>query len=81
MKTTPNRDLLVLFKNNFMSQLAMEQEVECLTKILRQSEHVYAFCTAYELVCRNRISQKTQKLMAAARQPQLKPFWFLIGKN
>jgi hypothetical protein len=33
------------------------------------------------LVRRNRITQKTEKLLEAFHQPLLKPFWFLIGKN
>ena len=31
----PNRDLLVLLKSEFMSQKAIEQEVECLNDMLR----------------------------------------------
>jgi len=81
MKTTPDRDLLVLFKNRFMSQMAMKEEMERLNKILRQAEHPGEFCKAHELVCRNRITHKTQKLLAAIRQSQLKPFWFIISKN
>ncbi|MFI5186962.1 MAG: hypothetical protein ACHQF0_09570 [Chitinophagales bacterium] len=81
MKTTPDRDLLVLFKNRFLSPMAMEQEVECLNKIVRQTEHPSQFCNAHELVRRNRITQKNQKLLAALHQTQLKPFWFFISKN
>ena len=33
MKSTPDRDLLLLFKNEFMSQQAIDQEVDCLNKI------------------------------------------------
>jgi hypothetical protein len=81
MKTTPNRDLLVLFKNEFMSQKAMEKEVNCLNKILLSVELPCEFCKTHELIRRNRITQKPRKLLDAFRQTELKPFWFLIGKN
>ncbi len=64
-----------------MSQTAMEEEVECLNRILRQTEHISEFCKAHELACRNRITQKMQKFLTALREPQLKPFWFFISKN
>jgi len=78
---TRDRDLLVLLKNEFMSQQAIEHEVDCLNKILHTAEHPREFCKAHELVRRNRITQKTNKLLAAFRQLQLRPFWFLISKN
>lgn len=81
MKTSPDRDLLVLIKNQFMSQQAIEHEVEQLNNILHQIELPHEFCKAHELVQRNRVTQKTPRLMAAFRMPLLKPFWFLISKN
>lgn len=81
MKTTPDRDLLVLFKNAFMTQRAMDLEVDRLHKILLKTERPCEFCKTHELVCRNRITQKTQKIERALRHLQLKPFWFFISKN
>ena len=81
MKTTPDRDLLVLFRNPFMSQHAIELEVDCINKILRQVEISGEFFRAHELVCRNRITQKNSKFLVALRQSNLKPFWFFISKN
>jgi hypothetical protein len=81
MKTTPDRDLLVLFRNKFMSPWAMEQEVECLNKIVRQTEQPGEFCKAHELVRRNRITQNPGKILPALSQLELKPFWFFISKN
>ena len=81
MKSSPDRDLLVLLKNEFMSQQAIEQEVECLNEILLQTESPFEFCKAHELVKRNHITQKTSTLLAAFRNVQLKPFWFLISRN
>ena len=78
----PNdRDLLVLLKNEFMSQQAIEQEVEQLNTILLHAEHPSELCRAHELVHRNLITQRSSKILAALRQHELKPFWFLIGKN
>ena len=79
MKT--DRDLLVLLKNEFMSQQAIEQEVAYLNQILRQTEQQEVFCKSYELVHRNRITQKPQKLLEISQQLLLRPFWFLIGRN
>ena len=81
MKSTPDRDLLVLFKNEFMSQQAIDQEVDSLNKILLHTESPNEFCKAHELVCRNRITQKPAKLLITFQQHHLKPFWFLIGTN
>lgn len=81
MKATPDRDLLVLFRNEFMSQQAIDQEVECLNKILRHTELPHEFCKAHELVCRNHITKKSRKLLDAFNQHHLKPFWFLISLN
>ena len=78
---TRDRDLLVLLKDEFMSRQAIEQEVEYLNRILRRAEHPREFCKVHELVRRNRITQHTRRLLAAFRQIQLRPFWFLISKN
>ena len=77
----PNRDLLVLLKNEFMSQQALDQEVECLNDILRQAESDEHFCVAHELVNRNRITRKPAKILKAIRFTELKPFIFLINRN
>jgi len=76
-----DRDLLVLLKNEFMSRSAIEQEVEQLNAILLHVELPEQLCRAHELVHRNRITQNPQKIQTALRQPELKPFWFLIAKN
>ena len=78
----PNdRDLLVLLKHEFMSQRAIEKEVENLNSILLHAEQPGLLCRSHELIHRNHITQKTHKILNAIRQPELKPFWFLIGKN
>ena len=77
----PNRDLLVLLKNEFMSQSAIDHEVECLNDILRIAESEDQFCQAHELVDRNRITRRPRKILKAIRFSELKPFRFLINKN
>ena len=80
MKST-NRDLLVLLKDDSMSEQAIEHQVECLHFILHRAESADQFCLAHELVDRNRITQKHSKLLKAISDSELKPFRFLIGKN
>jgi len=77
----PHRDLLVLLKNEFASQQAIEHEVECINHILVQAESFEHFCHAHELVERNRITSKPKKILKAIRFSELKPFLFLINKN
>jgi hypothetical protein len=77
----PNRDLLVLLKNESMSQQALDQEVECLNDILRTAESEEHFCIAHELVDRNRITSKPRKILKAIRFAELRRFQFLINKN
>ena len=77
----PSRDLLVLLKNEFMSEKSIEQEVDCLNEILHRAESPESFCMAHELVNRNRITQHPFKILRAIRQTDLIPFRFLINKN
>lgn len=77
----PTRDLLVLLKNEFMSQRALDHEVECLNDILRTAESDEQFCVAHELVDRNRITAKPRRILKAIRYSELKPFRFLVNKN
>ena len=78
---TPTRDLLVLLKNEFVSQRAIEQEVENINYILVQAESPEQFCAAHELVDRNRITSKPKRILRAVRFAELRPFRFLINKN
>jgi hypothetical protein len=78
---TPNRDLLVLLRNEFASQRAIEHEVECINDILVQAEAPEQFCAAHELVTRSHITSKPRKILLAIRFAELRPFHFLINKN
>jgi len=77
----PNRNLLVLLRNQFMNRQAIEQEVESINDILLQTESLQQFCIAHELVDRNHITSKSKKILNAIRMAELKPFRFLICKN
>ena len=77
----PNRDLLVLINNEYMSQQAIDQEVECLNHILHTAESNEQFCIAHELVDRIHITSHAKKILKAIRYAELRPFQFLINKN
>jgi hypothetical protein len=76
-----DRELLVLLKTEFMSGQAIEQEVEKLHNIFQCVESPESFCKSYELVDRNRITQKPSRLTVIFYQQKLKSFQFLICKN
>ena len=77
----PSRDLLVLLKNEFMTEQSIEREVDSLNEILHNAESLESFCTAHELVSRNHITKLPVKILNAIKQSELKPFRFLINKN
>lgn len=77
----PNRDLLVLLRNENASQSAIEQEVESLNEMLVEAESPDRFCVAHELVERRRITSKPRRILKAVRYGELRPFCFLINKN
>ena len=76
-----HRDILVLLKNEFMSDDALQQEVEMLNTLLAQAEASESFCTAHELVDRNKITSRKKKILKEAHYKTLRPFRFLINKN
>ena len=76
-----NRNLLVIFTSVMLDEKALEQEADCLHLILLNTKSPDHFCTAHELVDRNRISSNRKKILRASRASRLKPFRFLINKN
>lgn len=77
----PKRDILVVVKNQFISEDAIEYEVGCLNELLRRSESSEQFCIAHELVDRSHITQKSKKIRKESTYYRLRPFRFLINKN
>lgn len=78
---SPGRNLLVLIRNEFMSEQAIEQEVDCLNSILLRTESPELFCQVTELVDRNRITSRRNKILRESSYAMLRPFRFLINKN
>jgi hypothetical protein len=76
-----NRDLLVLLKTPSISEEDFEKHIDCLHSVAMQVENNEAFCTAHELVRRNRITSRKKRILKAAADFELKPFYFLINKN
>ena len=74
-----NRNLLVLFKNGFPDERAIEKEMEWLQEVLLVTAR--QFCTANELVDRNRITTNPKKILKETRRYRLRAFRFLINKN
>ena len=76
-----NRSLLVIFTTAILDEKALEQEVGCLHQILLNTKSPEHFCTAHELVDRNRIISNRKKILRESSASRLKPFRFLINKN
>jgi hypothetical protein len=80
---SPNRDLLVLLKDDTMSEHAIEREVEKLNDMLFRLESIDNFCVSHEMLDMNKFKvyhdQKT--IMQVVRQKELKPFVFLCNLN
>jgi transcriptional regulator of NAD metabolism len=80
---SPNRDLLVLLKDEYMSEHAIEQEVERLNEMLFHVESFENIAHAHELIDLNkfRISQQKKKVLQVLRDKEMKPFIFLFNMN
>lgn len=79
----PNRDLLVLFNHEVMTQKAIEHEVEQLHQLLYAIEGIDNLIVAHEILDLNkyRIVTNSIQLRKLIRQRELKPFVFLNCKN
>lgn len=79
----PNRDLLVLFNHEIMTQKAIEHEVEQLHQLLYGIEGIDSLVVAHEILDLNnyRLINKPIHLRKLIRQRELKPFVFLNCKN
>ncbi len=79
----PNRDLLVLFNHEIMTQKAIEHEVEQLHQLLYSIEGIDSLIVAHEILDLNkyRVINSGIQLRKLIRQRELKPFVFLNCKN
>lgn len=80
---SPNRDLLVLVKDEFLSSHAMELELERIHQLLVSFETAENLCRAHEVFDMNRYKKisKLQAIQNVMRERVLKPFVFVINKN
>lgn len=78
-----NRDLLVLFNQEIMTQQSIEHEVALLHELLYRIERLENLVTAHEVIDLNKykVSSKPLVLQKLFRQRVLKPFVFLNCKN
>ncbi|HEY8388976.1 MAG TPA: hypothetical protein VIK74_10255 [Parasegetibacter sp.] len=80
---TPNRDLLVLVKDEYMNEQAIENEIEQLNELLYVVESIENFCLAHEILDLNRfkVYELPFKVREVIQQSELKPFQFIFNKN
>jgi hypothetical protein len=79
----PNRDLLVLVKEDQLNQDAIELELSRLNQLLVDLETVDNLCMAHEVADLNsyRMLLKFQQVNDVIRKKELKPFVFILNKN
>ena len=80
---TPNRDLLVLVKDEFDSEHSMEMELEKLNRLLFQFETLDTISVAHEIFDLNvgKVIEVTKQVRSVLNQKKLKPFQFDCNKN
>lgn len=76
-----NRNLLIIIRNEFMTEQAIETEVRCLNHILSFTESSAVFCNVHELVDRYRITNRPNRILSESQFYTLRPFRFLVNKN
>ncbi len=79
----PNRDLLVLLKQELMTPQALEHEVELLHQLLCQVEKLDNIIATHEILdlVRYRKITKDYRIRSILRKKYLKPFIFINCKN
>ena len=80
---TPNRDLLVLVKDDRLDKDAIEFELEQLNQLLFFFETVDNFCVAHEVFDLNKykIIHNARVIREVMNRKELKPFVFISNKN
>ena len=79
----PNRDLLVLVKDEHMNEQLMEHELEQLNDLLFNFATIDNFCISHEILDMNRykILNSAFAIQQIIRQKELKAFQFICNKN
>lgn len=70
-----------MLKTPSISEEDFEKHIDCLHSVAMRVENNETFCSAHELVARNRITSRRKRILKASAQYELKPFYFLINKN
>jgi len=80
---TPNRDLLVLVKDECSDKKEIENELEQLNQLLFHCETLENFCLAHEVFDMNRykILHQPAVIQKLINQKEVKPFVFISNKN
>ena len=81
---TPNRDLLVLLKDELPNDdMSMEFELEQLNELLFRTETIENFCLASEVIDLNKyeIIEDPQRLARILSLDEPKAFQFICNKN
>ena len=78
-----NRDLLVLVKDAYTNNEAMQFELQQLNMLLVNFETLESFCMAHEVfdIQKHRILTKKSQLQKIIEKETLKPFMFICNKN
>ena len=79
--TGNHHNLLVLFYTGISDDPADRLETERLTSLIKSVDRPEHFCTANELVNRNRITSEKKKMIREAGYRRLRAFRFFINKN
>jgi hypothetical protein len=80
---TPNRDLLVLVKDEYHSESMMQRELQKLNRLLYHFETLDRISIAHEVFDMNkgRIIENTSGVKKILAHKVLKPFQFACNKN
>lgn len=79
----PNRDMLVLVKDEFLNDASIQLELEKINRLLVSFETSENLCAAHEVFDLNsykKVSKKA-KVQKILNTEELKPFLFIINKN
>jgi hypothetical protein len=78
-----NRDLLVLVRDGYADQDAIQNELQQLNRMLIRFETTENFCIAHEVfdVNKYRVITRLSRLKKFVERDEIKPFVFVFNKN
>ena len=80
---TPNRDLLVLVKEEYHNESMMQRELQKLNRLLYHFETLDTIALAHEIfdVNNGRVIERVSSVRKVLEHKVLKPFQFACNKN